>query len=438
MRRSSRLWSPRLRSDVLLERLLALHPKLIDLSLDRVERLLAALGNPERRLPPTVHVAGTNGKGSVIAYMRAALEAAGYRVHVYTSPHMVRFHERIRLAGALIEEAALAELLAECERLNDDQPITFFEVTTAAAFLGFARTPADVALLETGLGGRLDASNVVARPALSVITPVSIDHEHFLGDGLAAIAGEKAGILKPGVTAVIGPQEPSAAEVIAAKAIEVGSPLIRHGPDFRAKATAEGMRYSSGAGDMTLPRPALPGGHQIDNAAVAVACLETLEGFAVGADHIAAGLTTVDWPGRLQRLRRGPLADRLPDGWELWLDAGHNPAAGQALAGALADWRDRPLHLIVGMLNTKDPVGFLAPLAALASDAACVSIPGEAATLSAAETLAAAQTAGLTAITTDGVEAALARIVAGEPAAKARVLICGSIYLAGTVLADNG
>ena len=438
MRRSSKPGSPRLKSDVLLERLLALHPKLIDLSLDRIERLLAALGNPDRALPPTVHVAGTNGKGSVVAYMRAALEAAGYRVHVYTSPHMVRFHERIRLAGALIEEDALAELLGECERVNGDQPITFFEVTTAAALLGFARAPADVALLETGLGGRLDATNVLAHPALSVITPVSIDHEQYLGHGLAAIAGEKAGILKPGVTAVIGRQEPVAAEVIAAKAVEVGSPLKRHGADFRAEATKGGMRYVSAAGEMALPRPALPGDYQIDNAAVAVACLETLEGFAVGADHIAAGLANVDWPGRLQRLSRGPLADRLPDGWELWLDAGHNPAAGRALAGALADWRDRPLHLIVGMLNTKDPVGFLAPLAALAADAACVSIHGEEATLSADETAAAAHTAGLAATTTDGVEAALAGIVGDGTGGPARVLICGSIYLAGTVLADNG
>ena len=438
MRRSPKPGSPRLKSDVVLERLLALHPKLIDLSLDRVERLLAALGNPERRLPPTVHVAGTNGKGSTIATMRAALEAAGYRVHVYTSPHMVRFHERIRLAGTLIEEDQLAELLGECERVNGDRPITFFEVTTAAAFLGFARTPADVLLLETGLGGRLDATNVTARPALSVITPISIDHEQYLGHGLAAIAGEKAGILKSGVTAVIGPQDPVATEVIAAKAAQIGSPLLRHGIDFRAEATENGMRYASAAGEMALPRPALPGGYQIDNAAVAIACLESLDGFTVGHAHIAAGLVNVDWPGRLQRLRRGAFADRLPDGWELWLDAGHNPAAGQALAGTLADWRDRPLHLIVGMLNTKDPVGFLAPLAALAADAACVSIPGATATLSAAETAAAAHAAGLAATTTDGVEAALAGIIEGAADGPARILICGSIYLAGTVLADNG
>ena len=438
MPRSPKPGSPRLKSDVLLERLLALHPKLIDLSLDRVERLLAALGNPDRALPPTVHVAGTNGKGSVIATMRAALEAAGYRVHVYTSPHMVRFHERIRLAGALIEEDQLAELLAECERVNGDRPITFFEVTTAAALLGFARAPADVALLETGLGGRLDATNVLQHPALSVITPVSIDHEQYLGHGLDSIAGEKAGILKPGVTAVIGLQEPVAGAVIAAKAARIGSPLKRHGADFRAEATKGGMRYVSAAGEMALPRPALPGGYQIDNAAVAIACLESLDGFTVEHAHIAAGLAAVDWPGRLQRLRRGPLADRLPDGWELWLDAGHNPAAGRALAGALADWRDRPFHLIVGMLNTKDPVGFLAPLAALAAGAACVSIPGEAATLTAGETAAAARTAGLAATTTDGVEAALAGIIGDRTGGPARVLICGSIYLAGTVLADNG
>ncbi len=425
-----------MKSDVLLERLMALHPKLIDLSLGRIERLLAALDHPERRLPPVVHVAGTNGKGSVIAYLRAILEAAGYRVHVYTSPHLVRFHERIRVAGRLIEEERLAALLAECETANAGVPITFFEITTAAAFLAFAREPADALLLESGLGGRLDATNVIDRPALCVITPVSIDHTQYLGDSLAMIAGEKAGILKPGVTAVIGPQTREAAEVIAARAAALGSPCIGHGADFRGEAIADGMRYVGAAGEWVFPRPALPGAYQIDNAATAVACLGQLPRFEVDNARIAEGLVRVDWPARLQRLRRGPLVAALPAGWQLWLDAGHNPAAGAALADVARAWRDRPLHLVAGLLASKDPVGFLRPFAGLARGVACVAIPGEEASLSAVELAAAATTAGLAAVTADGVEAAVAGIVetATEPG---RILICGSHYLAGKILIDN-
>ncbi len=414
---------------------MALHPKLIDLSLDRVERLLHALDHPERTLPPVVHVAGTNGKGSVIAYLRAALEAAGYAVHAYTSPHLTRFHERIRRSGTLIAEDDLAALLAECEAANRGEPITFFEVTTVAAFLAFARTPADVLLLESGLGGRLDATNVIARPALTVITPVSIDHTQYLGTGLATIAGEKAGILKPGVVAVIGPQEAEAGEVIAARAEALRSPLVRYGDDFRAEPTQGGMRYVAGGDTLDLPRPALAGGYQIDNAAVAVACLEQLSGFTVEAVHIAEGLRKVEWPARLQRLTRGPLAERLAAGWELWLDAGHNPHAGAALADAARDWA--PLHLVVGMLGTKDSQGFLRPLAAVAEAAQCVAIPGEQASLSAGDLAAAARAAGLAAEGADSVAAAVERIVA-DAAEAGRILICGSIYLAGRILAENG
>ena len=418
---------------MLLERLLALHPKLIDLSLGRVERLLDGLDNPERALPPVVHVAGTNGKGSVIAYMRAALEAAGHAVHAYTSPHLTRFHERIRIAGALIAEDRLAALLAECEAANRGAPITFFEITTAAAFLAFARAPADVLLLEVGLGGRLDATNVIARPALTVITPVSIDHTQYLGDDLATIAGEKAGILKPGVVAVIGPQEAAAAAVIAARAEAVGSPLVRYGDDFRAAPTPGGMRYAAGGDGLDLPRPALAGGHQIDNAAVAVACLGQLSGLEIEAAHIAQGLRDAAWPARLQRLVRGPLAEPLAAGWELWLDAGHNPHAGAALADAARDWA--PLHLVVGMLNSKDPRGFLRPLAAVAEDAQCVAIPGAQASLSSDDLTAAARAAGLSAESADSVAQAVGRIAQGAPG---RILVCGSIYLAGKVLAENG
>ncbi|MFQ5783199.1 MAG: bifunctional folylpolyglutamate synthase/dihydrofolate synthase [Alphaproteobacteria bacterium] len=426
-----------MKSDVLLERLLTLHPKLIDLSLGRIERLLAALDHPERRLPPVVHVAGTNGKGSVIAYLRAMLEAAGYAVHVYTSPHLVRFHERIRLAGELVAESDLADLLAEVETANAGEPITFFEVTTAAAFLAFARVPADLLLLESGLGGRLDATNVIARPALTVITPVSIDHTQYLGEGLAAIAGEKAGILKPGVAAVLGPQEPEAARVLAGRAAALACPLARHGVDFIAEAHTGGMRYHARDADLELPLPALPGPYQIDNAATAIAGLDALADFRVDAARIATGLRRVDWPARMQRLERGPLAACLPGDWELWLDSGHNAAAGAALAKTLAVWRDRPLYLVVGMLNTRDPADFLRPLAPLAHVVGCVAIPGANASFAAEDVAAAARTVGLAATAHQSVVAAL-RALAEGAAEPARVLICGSIYLAGTVLAENG
>ncbi|MEE2980728.1 MAG: folylpolyglutamate synthase/dihydrofolate synthase family protein [Pseudomonadota bacterium] len=427
---------PSLKSDAILERLLALHPKLIDLSLDRMERLLAALGNPERHTPPVVHVAGTNGKGSTIAFMRAALEAAGPRVHAYTSPHLTRFHERIRLAGALITEDDLEALLEDCETANGGAPITYFESTTAAAFLAFSQVEADVLLLETGLGGRLDATNVIGRPALTVITPVSIDHTQYLGEGLAVIAGEKAGILKASVTGVIGPQPNPAAEVIAARAAAIGAPLLWHGEHYGFEATAYGLRYKSGDVVLDLPRPGLFGAYQVDNAALAVAAVGALPGFAVDATALAQGLTRVEWPARLQRLDGGPLVDRLPESWELWLDAGHNPHAGDALAEAMAEWHDRPLHLIAGMLNSKDVVGYLQPLAAVATDARCIAIPGEAASLPAADLAAAARQAGLAATVVGGVEAAMNDILAGG-AAPGRILICGSHYLVGALLAEN-
>ena len=427
-----------MKSDIILERLLALHPKLIDLSLDRILGLLAALENPEKRLPPTVHVAGTNGKGSTIAFMRAALEAAGYRVHAYTSPHLTRFHERIRLAGRLIEEDHLAALLEECEAANQMRPITFFEITTAAAFLAFSRIPADVLLLENGLGGRLDATNVIDRPALTVITPVSIDHTQYLGEGLAVIAGEKAGILKPGVVGVIGPQRPEAASSITARAIRIGAPLFRHGEDFRTEAAGEGLRFTSGDATLELPRPCLHGDYQIENASLAVAALRALDGFTVTDEHLAQGLTRAAWPARLQRLKRGPLVARLPEGWEVWIDAGHNPHAGQALAQAAATgWNDKPLHLITALLNSKNPDGYLTPLAGVARDARCIAIPGEAASLTADEMAQAAHRAGLEATACMSLEDALGEILAAAEA-PARILICGSHYLVGALLEENG
>jgi dihydrofolate synthase / folylpolyglutamate synthase len=424
-------------SDIVLARLTRLHPKLIDLSLGRVEGLLAALGNPQDRLPPVIHVAGTNGKGSTLATMRACLEAGGWNVHAYTSPHLVRFHERIRLAGQLIEENRLVGLLEECERANEGAPITYFEITTAAALLAFARTPADFVLLETGLGGRLDATNVVRHPAATAITPISLDHQAFLGDTLAAIAGEKAGILKPGTPAIIGPQPPEAAAVIDARAAALGAPLFRFGREWQCTADDGGMRYQGLRWRFDLPLPSLPGAHQIGNAGTAITCLEQLPDLAISRATIADGLRHIDWPARLQRLQRGPLVEVLPAGWELWLDGGHNPGAGEALAAAVPAWADQPLYLVVGMLNTKDAAGFLAPLAAHAEALQAVTIPGEQNPLPADKIAAAAHSVGLAAREAPSVAAALHAIIADDPA-PARILICGSLHLAGVVLAENG
>ncbi|WP_425057134.1 bifunctional folylpolyglutamate synthase/dihydrofolate synthase [Rhodovulum bhavnagarense] len=411
--------------------MMALHPKVIDLTLDRVQRLLSALDHPERRLAPVVHIAGTNGKGSTLAMVRAGLQGAGHRVQAYTSPHLARFHERIRLSDGLISEPALAAILDECEHANGGAPITYFEITTCAALLAFARDPADWCLLEVGLGGRLDATNVVDRPALSVITPVSIDHQQFLGDTLAQIAAEKAGILKRGVPCVVGPQEDAALEVIEDRAARLGAPLIAHGQHWHVWEERGRLIFQDEHGLMDLPLPRLTGPHQIQNAGTALAALR-----ALGQDDTAAeaAMTRADWPARMQRLRRGPLvtaADRA----ELWLDGGHNPAAGTALAAALATLPARPVHLVCGMLNTKDVAGFLRPLAGIAESLTAVSIPGEANTLPADTTARIARDAGLPATTADSPAKAIARIAGAAP--NARIVICGSLYLAGRVLRDN-
>ena len=417
----------------------ALHPKIIDLSLDRVTRLLDGLGNPERRLPPVVHFAGTNGKGSSLAFLRAMFEAAGYRVHAYTSPHLVRFHERIRLAGDLIPESELAALLAECEAANGPTPITYFEITTAAALAAFARSPADVLLLETGLGGRLDATNVIARPALCAITPISHDHHQYLGDSLAGIAMEKAGILKPGVAAVVGAQPPAALAAIERQAAAVGAPLSRRGREWTLAQEGNETRLSMDGWSQVLPKPALAGAHQIENAALAAVAARSLAEFEIDERAIARGIETADWPARLQRLRSGPLAETLPEGWSLWLDGGHNAAAGTVLAEQARLWRDegQPLHLVFGMLDSKSPTGFLAPLAPLIGEARSVAVPGEPASLTAQDAATAAQQIGLAATPAKNVASALQSIAAAAPA-PARVLICGSLYLAGTVLRHNG
>ena len=420
-------------SDALLDRLTALHPKVIDLSLARIERLLAALGHPERRLPPVIHVAGTNGKGSTVAMIRAGLEAAGHPVHVYTSPHLARFHERIRLAGELIPEPALAAALARCEAANDGQPITFFEITTAAAFLAMGETPADYTLLEVGLGGRLDATNVIERPRLTVITPVSVDHQQYLGETLPEIAAEKAGILKHGIGCIVARQEPEALAVIEAAAHRRLAPLMVEGQDWQVWEEHGRMAYLDPHGLLDLPLPNLIGAHQVDNAGTALCALR-----ALGLDEAActAAITRAEWPARLQRLRHGPLAEAACPA-ELWLDGGHNPAAGVALAEALTRLPPRPLHLVVGMLRTKDVAGFLRPLAARAASLHAVTIPGEPATLAAEETAAAARAAGFPDAQASGTVAeAVADIAATAPGG--RILVCGSLYLAGRVLRENG
>ncbi|WP_375553182.1 bifunctional folylpolyglutamate synthase/dihydrofolate synthase [Roseovarius mucosus] len=418
-------------SDAILARMMALHPKIIDLTLDRVWRLLDALGNPQNDLPPVIHIAGTNGKGSTQAMIRAGLEAAGKTVHAYTSPHLARFHERIRLAGNLITEEHLTAVLDECYAANGSDAITYFEITTCAALLAMARTPADYTLLEVGLGGRLDATNVIDQPALTVITPISIDHEQYLGDTLAKIATEKAGIIKRRVPCVVGPQPDEALEVIEAVAARHGAPLLAHGQHWHVTQERGRLIYQDETGLLDLPLPNLPGAHQIENAGAALAALRHL---TMGDAAFEAAVTGAFWPARMQRLQTGPLTDAAPHA-EVWLDGGHNPAAGQALARHLASLPARPTYLICGMLNTKDIAGYLTPLAAHATALTALSIPGEANTLPAEVTAEAARAAGLPASTADTALAAVTDIVKICP--EARILICGSLYLAGGILREN-
>jgi dihydrofolate synthase/folylpolyglutamate synthase len=429
-------------TDAILERLLRLHPRLIDLGLERTERLLETLESPHLKLPPVVHVAGTNGKGSLVAYIRAMAEAAGYRVHVYTSPHLVRFNERIRIAGRLIEDDELDSILTECEEANQGKPITFFEITTVAAFLAFARNPADLAVIEVGMGGRFDTTNVV-NPMLSAITPIGYDHTGFLGDNLESIAGQKAGILKHAVPAVIGRQRDVSASVIAAEAAKFASPLFRLGREWQVAPTASGFAYQSDLVSLDLPAPALAGAHQLDNAATAVACIERLRAakFAIDDKAIRTGLGSVDWPARLQRLTKGPLVEALPPGCELWLDGGHNEDCGLALGRMASDWAKEPaplpLYLVFAMQTTKDASGFLRPLSRHALAARAVPFPEGHVAYTPVEACAKAAEVGLDCVAVNDIGAALEDLLATQPAPM-RILICGSLYLAGAVLARNG
>jgi dihydrofolate synthase/folylpolyglutamate synthase len=431
--------------DAIVARLLALHPKRIDLSLDRMWRILAALGNPERHLPPTIHVAGTNGKGSTIAFLRAILEAAGQRVHVYTSPHLVRFNERFRLGatgeGTTVSDDELADLLAECERVNGGEPITVFEITTAVGLLLFSRHPADVLLLEVGMGGRLDATNVVDQPVATAITPVSLDHAEHLGATIGLIAAEKAGIIKHKVPVLVGPQERDALAPIERAAARCKAPIRIAGEDWTATEERGRLVYQDDNGLMDLPAPKLFGRHQFDNAGLAIATLRTIAGLRVPHAAFEVGLAGVEWPARMQRISQGALVPLVPDGSELWLDGGHNPDGGRAVAAALADLEDRvsrPLVLIVGMLSTKDCESFLKNFTGLARRIIAVPIPNQEKGLPAEAVAAAARNVGIPAHARHDLDSALALAGQIELDPAPRILITGSLYLAGAVLARNG
>ena len=418
-------------SDTILERLMTLHPKIIDLTLDRMTRLLDLLGSPEKALPPVIHIAGTNGKGSTQAMIRAGLEASGDICHAYTSPHLARFHERIFLAGKTIAEQDLANYLSKCEKVNGKISITYFEITTCAALLAFSQNKADYTLLEVGLGGRLDATNVIEDPKITVITPISIDHQQYLGNTLSEIAFEKAGILKRNCFAIIGPQEDEALNVIEARALEVGATCKIYGQHWHVWEENGRLIFQDENGLLDLPLPKLIGAHQVQNAGIALATLRYL-----GKDSSSynGAMLNADWPARMQKLKNGPLITLAPDA-EIWLDGGHNKAAGHALSEAISRLQSRKLFLIVGMLNTKDVMGYMQPLLNKSSDLYGVSIPGEAATMSAQETVDIAKDVGFKAIVSENVESAIKDIIKYDH--NARILICGSLYLAGNILKEN-
>ncbi len=418
-------------SDTILERLMTLHPKIIDLTLDRMTRLLDLLGSPEKALPPVIHIAGTNGKGSTQAMIRAGLEASGDICHAYTSPHLARFHERIFLAGKTIVEQDLANYLSKCEKVNGKISITYFEITTCAALLAFSQNKADYTLLEVGLGGRLDATNVIEDPKITVITPISIDHQQYLGNTLSEIAFEKAGILKRNCFAIIGPQEDEALNVIEARALEVGATCKIYGQHWHVWEENGRLIFQDENGLLDLPLPKLIGAHQVQNAGIALATLRYLGKESSSYD---GAMLNADWPARMQKLKNGPLITLAPDA-EIWLDGGHNKAAGHALSEAISRLQSRKLFLIVGMLNTKDVMGYMQPLLNKSSDLYGVSIPGEAATMSAQETVDIAKDVGFKAIVSENVESAIKDIVKYNH--NARILICGSLYLAGNILKEN-
>ncbi len=426
-------------TDAITARFAPLHPRRIDLSLGRIERLLRDLGSPQKSLPPVIHVAGTNGKGSTVAFTRAVLEAAGKRVHVYTSPHLVRFNERFRLAGELVDDEGLAAALDRCEAVNAGQSISVFEITTAAAFLMFSQTPADVLLLEVGLGGRYDATNVIEAPAATVITPVSIDHPEFLGSTVDKIAYEKAGILRRGAPAIVAEQEDEALAVIEREALRVGAPRIVAGRDFFVREENGRLIFEDRDGLLDLPLPRLVGRHQHGNAATAIAALRAVDP-SLPNEAFERGLLEADWPARLQRMRLGPLVALAPAHSEVWLDGAHNDAGGRVLAAAMADFEDqspRPLVMICGTLTTKDTAAFLSHFRGLAQETLAVPIAEEHAGRSADDVASIAREVGLNTAACDSVASALRFLAARQWPVPPRILIAGSLYLAGEVLGAN-
>ncbi|HEY4139892.1 MAG TPA: folylpolyglutamate synthase/dihydrofolate synthase family protein [Pseudolabrys sp.] len=427
--------------DAIVARLNALHPKRIDLSLDRIQRLLAALDHPEKKLPPVIHVGGTNGKGSTVAFLRAILEAADLRVHTYTSPHLVRFNERFRLAGELVSDAALSAALEECERANGGEPITVFEITTAAGMLLFSRHPADVLLLEVGLGGRLDATNVIDAPIATIVTPISIDHIDFLGDTLEKIATEKAGIFKRNVPVIIAAQNRDVLAVLERKAARLSAPVKVAGENWTATEERGRLVYQDDNGLLDLPAPKLYGRHQFENAGLAIAALRALPQLKIAPAAFEAGMIKADWPARLHRLSAGRLVDLVPPGSELWLDGGHNPDGGRAIAAALADLEERvsrPLVLIVGMLSTKDSGGFLRNFSGLARRLIAVPVAVSEKAMSPEAVADAARAVDIPATSRSSVHEALDVVRKLDLDPPPRILITGSLYLAGEILRENG
>jgi len=420
----------------LIQRLNRYHPKKIDLSLGRIQRLLGRLDHPEKSLPPVIHVAGTNGKGSVIAFMRAIAEAAGLKVHVYTSPHLIIFNERIRIAGDLISNDSLFSLLNQCEMANKGNPISFFEITTAMAFLAFSQTPADLVLLETGLGGRLDATNVLSQPALTALTPISIDHVGFLGDNIYGIAAEKAAIMRKGITSIVATQTPEAKKMISATAAAINAPCQFQCLDWDFEVNEGFFSIQTRYRNSKIPLPNLQGVFQLQNAAQAITCLDAMPHLSFSYEDIVSGILNVDWPGRLQHLTCGPLVEHLPRGWELWIDGGHNAGAATTLALQASIWKDKPLYAIIGMIKSKDPASFILPLAPHLKVIFAVSIKGEDASLSANKLAKMLRENGLECQPQPSIDVAITNLI-NKSKVPARILICGSLYLAGRVLLEN-
>ena len=419
-----------------MDRLESLYPKSIDLKTSRILDLLALLKNPQNSIPPVIHIAGTNGKGSTAAYMRAGLSSKSSLVHSYTSPHLIDFKERIRISSKLISENLFAKLLIECENINNGQPITLFEIVTSIAFLAFSKNKAAWTILEVGLGGRLDATNVITKPHLTVITPISLDHQEFLGKNLESIAYEKAGILKPNVVAVIGKQQPEAMTIIKSRAKEINSPLLIYDEDYKIKSTFETILFEDNFGTIELPKPSLHGHHQVENAATAIAGLRHLGCSKLG---LKKAMTKVKWPGRLQQLRSGSLyeiAEKTNS--ELWVDGGHNAAAGQALSKVFSGKNKLPLYLIFGMLKTKDCRSFIEPFANQIKKVVVVEITNSNLSTTKDHLLNTATNLNIECVAAESIGSAILKINQDNLHSSSRILICGSLYLAGDALRQSG